>query len=87
MKAEQRVPGERNQKWQEPSQGKACHRWRLASRGQQALRLGSVATVKQVRKSESPYETVTLNYPFSCEDLGNSLGTEIQWQGLYKNQV
>ncbi|XP_054705346.1 uncharacterized protein C1orf167 homolog [Grus americana] len=47
LKAEQRVPGERNQKWQEPSQGKACHRWRLASRGQQALRLGSVATVKQ----------------------------------------
>ncbi|XP_029875115.2 chloride transport protein 6 isoform X2 [Aquila chrysaetos chrysaetos] len=47
LKAEQRVLGERNYKWQEPSQGKACHRWRLASRGQQALRLGSVATVKQ----------------------------------------
>ncbi|XP_075028605.1 uncharacterized protein C1orf167 homolog isoform X2 [Calonectris borealis] len=47
LRAEQRVLGERNHKWQGPSQGKACHRWRLASRGQQALRLGSVATVKQ----------------------------------------
>ncbi|XP_030363504.1 uncharacterized protein C1orf167 homolog isoform X2 [Strigops habroptila] len=47
LRAEQRVLGQRNHKWQEPSQGKACHRWRLASRGRQALRLGSVATVKQ----------------------------------------
>ncbi|XP_035757743.1 uncharacterized protein C1orf167 homolog [Egretta garzetta] len=47
LRAEQRVLGERNHKWQGPSQGKACHRWRLASRGQQALRLGSVATIKQ----------------------------------------
>ncbi|XP_049652456.1 uncharacterized protein C1orf167 homolog isoform X1 [Accipiter gentilis] len=47
LRAEQQVLGERNYKWQEPSQGKACHRWRLASRGQQALRLGSVATIKQ----------------------------------------
>ncbi|KAM6371535.1 uncharacterized protein C1orf167 homolog isoform 2-T2 [Pluvialis apricaria] len=47
LRAEQRVLGERNRKWQESSQGKAYHRWRLASRGQQALRLGSVATVKQ----------------------------------------
>ncbi|XP_064326596.1 uncharacterized protein LOC135316615 [Phalacrocorax carbo] len=46
LRAEQQVLGERN-KWQGPSRGKACHRWRLASRGQQALRLGSVATVKQ----------------------------------------
>ncbi|XP_064253055.1 uncharacterized protein C1orf167 homolog isoform X2 [Passer domesticus] len=45
-RAEQ-VPGGRNHKWQEPSPGKACHRWRVAARGQQALRLGSVATVKQ----------------------------------------
>ncbi|XP_075376810.1 uncharacterized protein C1orf167 homolog isoform X2 [Mycteria americana] len=47
LRAEKQVLGERNHKWQGPSQGKACHRWRLASRGQQALRLGSVATVKQ----------------------------------------
>ncbi|XP_014796819.1 PREDICTED: uncharacterized protein C1orf167 homolog isoform X2 [Calidris pugnax] len=47
LRVQQRVVGERNHKWQEPSQGKACHRWRVASRGQQALRLGSVATVKQ----------------------------------------
>ncbi|XP_026718371.1 uncharacterized protein C1orf167 homolog isoform X2 [Athene cunicularia] len=47
LRAEQRVLGERNHRWQEPSPGKACHRWRLASRGQQALRLGSVDTVKQ----------------------------------------
>ncbi|XP_055560355.1 uncharacterized protein C1orf167 homolog isoform X1 [Falco cherrug] len=47
LRAEQRVPGERNHTCKEPSRGKACHRWRLASRGQQALRLGSVATVKQ----------------------------------------
>ncbi|XP_038015425.1 uncharacterized protein C1orf167 homolog isoform X2 [Motacilla alba alba] len=45
-RAEQ-VPEGRNHKWQEPSPGKACHRWRVAARGQQALRLGSVATVKQ----------------------------------------
>ncbi|XP_053818729.1 uncharacterized protein C1orf167 homolog isoform X4 [Vidua chalybeata] len=45
-RAEQ-VPGGRNHKWQEPSRGKACHRWRVATRGQQALHLGSVATVKQ----------------------------------------
>ncbi|XP_036252336.1 uncharacterized protein C1orf167 homolog isoform X2 [Molothrus ater] len=45
-RAEQ-VPGGRSHKWQEPSPGKACHRWRVAARGQQALRLGSVATVKQ----------------------------------------
>ncbi|KAM6240964.1 uncharacterized protein C1orf167 homolog [Porphyrio hochstetteri] len=47
LRAEQRVAGERNHKRQEPSQGKACHRWRVASRGQQALRLGAVDTVKQ----------------------------------------
>ncbi|KAM4758614.1 uncharacterized protein C1orf167 homolog [Cyanocitta cristata] len=47
LRAEQRVPGGRNHKWQEPSPGKACHRWRVAARGQQALRLGSVTTVKQ----------------------------------------
>ncbi|TRZ19528.1 hypothetical protein HGM15179_007527 [Zosterops borbonicus] len=41
------VPGGRNHKWQEPSPGKAYHRWRVAARGQQALHLGSVATVKQ----------------------------------------
>ncbi|XP_023796382.1 uncharacterized protein C1orf167 homolog isoform X3 [Cyanistes caeruleus] len=46
FRAEQ-VPGGRNHKRQEPSPGKACHRWRVAARGQQALRLGSVATVKQ----------------------------------------
>ncbi|XP_063273501.1 uncharacterized protein C1orf167 homolog [Prinia subflava] len=46
LRAEQ-VPGGRNHKWQEPSPGKACHRWRVAARGQQALRLGSVTTVKQ----------------------------------------
>ncbi|RLV95596.1 hypothetical protein DV515_00012832 [Chloebia gouldiae] len=45
-RAEQ-VPGGRNHRRQEPSPGKACHRWRVATRGQQALRLGSVATVKQ----------------------------------------
>ncbi|XP_041275767.1 uncharacterized protein LOC121344122 [Onychostruthus taczanowskii] len=45
-RAEQ-VPGGRKHKWQEPSPGKACHRWRVAARGQQALRLGSVTTVKQ----------------------------------------
>ncbi|XP_015737839.1 uncharacterized protein C1orf167 homolog isoform X2 [Coturnix japonica] len=38
---------EKNHKWHGCSQGKACQRWRLASRGQQALHLGSVATVKQ----------------------------------------
>ncbi|XP_032863722.2 uncharacterized protein C1orf167 homolog isoform X2 [Tyto alba] len=47
LRAEQRVRGERNHRGQEPSQGKACHRWRLASRGQQVLRLGSVASIKQ----------------------------------------
>ncbi|OPJ86172.1 hypothetical protein AV530_011340 [Patagioenas fasciata monilis] len=47
LRAEQQVLGEKNHKVQEPSQGKACRRWRLASRGQQALRLGSVATIKQ----------------------------------------
>uniref|UniRef100_A0A8C8B4N4 Uncharacterized protein n=1 Tax=Otus sunia TaxID=257818 RepID=A0A8C8B4N4_9STRI len=47
LRAKEQVLGERNHRWQEPSPGKACHRWRLASRGQQALRLGSVATVKQ----------------------------------------
>ncbi|XP_062363393.1 uncharacterized protein C1orf167 homolog [Cinclus cinclus] len=46
LRAEQ-VRGGRNHKWQEPSPGKACHRWRVAARGQQALRLGSAATVKQ----------------------------------------
>ncbi|KAM7030467.1 uncharacterized protein C1orf167 homolog isoform 4-T5 [Acridotheres tristis] len=46
LRAEQ-VPGGRKHKWQEPSPGKACHRWRVAARGQQALRLGSAATVKQ----------------------------------------
>ncbi|KAF2977448.1 hypothetical protein EK904_000959, partial [Melospiza melodia maxima] len=45
-RAEQ-VPGGRKHKWQEPSPGKACHRWRVAARGQRALRLGSVTTVKQ----------------------------------------
>nr|XP_041576375.1 uncharacterized protein C1orf167 homolog isoform X2 [Taeniopygia guttata] len=45
-RAEQ-VPGGRNHKRQEPSPGKACHRWRVATRGQQDLHLGSVATVKQ----------------------------------------
>lgn len=69
LRAEQRVLGERNHKWQGTSQGKAYHRWRLASRGQQALRLGSVAAVKQVRKDECPYETVILNCLFSCEDF------------------
>lgn len=69
LRAEQQVLGERNHKWQGPSQGKACHRWRLASRGQQALHLGSVATVKQVRKDEGPYETVILNCLFFHEDL------------------
>lgn len=78
LRAEQRVLGERNRKWQESSQGKAYHRWRLASRGQQALRLGSVATVKQVRKDEGPYEIVILNCLYSCEDLSESLGTETQ---------
>lgn len=38
---------EKNHKWHECTQAKACQRWRLASRGQQALHLGSVATVKQ----------------------------------------
>ncbi|XP_035200342.1 uncharacterized protein C1orf167 homolog [Oxyura jamaicensis] len=38
---------ERNHEWQGRSQDKACHRWRLASRGRQAFRLGSVAAVKQ----------------------------------------
>ncbi|XP_021273332.1 uncharacterized protein C1orf167 homolog isoform X2 [Numida meleagris] len=38
---------EKKHEWQGPSQAKACQRWRLASRGQQALHLGSVATVKQ----------------------------------------
>lgn len=70
LRAEQRVLGEKNHKVQEPSQGKACHRWRLASRGQQALRLGSVATIKQVRKDEGPYETVIFNCLFSCEEPG-----------------
>ncbi|XP_051493263.1 uncharacterized protein C1orf167 homolog [Apus apus] len=46
LRAEQRVLRERNLKCQGPSWGRACHRWRLASR-QQALHLGSVATVKQ----------------------------------------
>ncbi|XP_066059368.1 uncharacterized protein C1orf167 homolog isoform X2 [Chamaea fasciata] len=46
LRAEQ-VPRGRNHKWQEPSPGKACHRWRVAARGQQALHLGSVTTVKQ----------------------------------------
>ncbi|XP_056364203.1 uncharacterized protein C1orf167 homolog [Oenanthe melanoleuca] len=46
LRAEQ-VAGGRNHKWQEPSPGKACHRWRVAARGQRALRLGSAATVKQ----------------------------------------
>lgn len=78
LRAEQQVLGERNYKWQEPSQGKACHRWRLASRGQQALRLGSVATIKQVRKGEGPYESVFHNCLFSREDLSESLSTEIQ---------
>ncbi|KAM3659475.1 uncharacterized protein C1orf167 homolog [Ammospiza maritima maritima] len=45
-RAEQ-VPGGRKHKWQELSPGKACHRWRVAARGQRALRLGSVTTVKQ----------------------------------------
>ncbi|XP_069730938.1 uncharacterized protein C1orf167 homolog isoform X2 [Phaenicophaeus curvirostris] len=47
LRAEQQTREERNHGWQEPSQGRACHRWRLATRGQQALRQGSVATVKQ----------------------------------------
>ncbi|XP_066190431.1 uncharacterized protein C1orf167 homolog isoform X2 [Sylvia atricapilla] len=47
LRAEQQVPRGRDHKWQEPSPGKACHRWRVAARGQQALHLGSVATVKQ----------------------------------------
>lgn len=64
LRAEQQVLGQRKHKWQEPSQGKTCHRWRLASRGRQALRLGSVATVKQVRKDEGPYETVVLHCLF-----------------------
>ncbi|RMB91721.1 hypothetical protein DUI87_31951 [Hirundo rustica rustica] len=59
-RAEQ-VPGGRNHKWQEPSPGKACHRWRVAARGRQALHLGSVATVKQVREDKGPYETVIIN--------------------------
>ncbi|KAL2296568.1 hypothetical protein Nmel_015887 [Mimus melanotis] len=60
QRAEQ-VPRERKHKWQEPSPGKACHRWRVAARGQQALRLGSAATVKQVREDRGPYETVIIN--------------------------
>ncbi|XP_068014545.1 uncharacterized protein C1orf167 homolog [Melanerpes formicivorus] len=47
LKAEQQVPGERSYKRQEPSQAKACHRWRTASRGRQALCLGSVGAVKK----------------------------------------
>ena len=41
---------EKHHKWHECTQAKACQRWRLASRGQQALHLGSVATVKQVKR-------------------------------------
>jgi len=73
LRAEQHMLGERNPRLQKPSQGKACHRWRLASRGQRALRLGSVATVKQGRKDEGSYETVILNYLFSREDVTESL--------------
>ncbi|KAJ7412404.1 hypothetical protein WISP_96941 [Willisornis vidua] len=47
LRAEQQVPGERKHKGQDPCAGKACLRWRVAARGQQALRLGSVATVRQ----------------------------------------
>lgn len=61
LRAEKQVAGGRNHKWQEPSPGKACHRWRVAARGQQALHLGSVTTVKQVREDKGPYETVIIN--------------------------
>ncbi|XP_071431789.1 uncharacterized protein C1orf167 homolog [Pithys albifrons albifrons] len=47
LRAEQQVPGERKHKGQDPCAGKACLRWRVAARGQQALRLGSVAAVRQ----------------------------------------
>lgn len=62
LRAVRQVLGERNKR-QEPSQGKTWHRWRLASRGQQALRLGSVGAVKQVRKD--PWETIILDCWFS----------------------
>lgn len=57
---------ERDHEWQERAQAKACHRWRVASRGRQAFRLGSVAAVKQVRE-EGPNETIK-NSLFSSED-------------------
>ncbi|XP_062449491.1 uncharacterized protein C1orf167 homolog [Rhea pennata] len=47
LRAKQQLLGEGNHKQQAPCQAKACHRWRLASRGQQALRLGSMATMEQ----------------------------------------
>ncbi|XP_067167218.1 uncharacterized protein C1orf167 homolog isoform X2 [Apteryx mantelli] len=47
LRAKQQLLGEGSHKRQAPCQAKACHRWRLASRGQQALRLGSVATMEQ----------------------------------------
>ncbi|XP_042739233.1 uncharacterized protein C1orf167 homolog [Lagopus leucura] len=48
MTAKQQLLGEeKSHTWHGCSQAKACQRWRLASRGQQALHLGSVATVKQ----------------------------------------
>lgn len=54
MTAKQQLLGEeKSHTWHGCSQGKACQRWRLASRGQQALHLGSVATVKQVRRKSS----------------------------------
>ncbi|XP_064028304.1 uncharacterized protein C1orf167 homolog isoform X2 [Pogoniulus pusillus] len=47
LRAERQALGERSHRRQEPSQAKACHRWRMASRGRQALCLGSVGAVKQ----------------------------------------
>ncbi|XP_068771868.1 uncharacterized protein C1orf167 homolog isoform X2 [Struthio camelus] len=47
LRAKQQLLGEGSHKQQARCQAKACHRWRLASRGQQALRLGSVATMEQ----------------------------------------
>lgn len=59
---------ERDHEWQGRAQAKACHRWRVASRGRQAFRLGSVAAVKQVGE-EGPTETIK-NSLFSSEDYG-----------------
>ncbi|XP_064381686.1 uncharacterized protein C1orf167 homolog isoform X1 [Dromaius novaehollandiae] len=47
LRAKQQLLGEGSHKRQASCHAKACHRWRLASRGRQALRLGSVATMEQ----------------------------------------